>query len=73
MSKSYFTDVKDIPIKAAKEIAKRYGYDQVIIVGRLVGNNGKEHVTTYGVDKKHCSVAAMIGNYIKYKVMGWKK
>jgi len=65
--------MKDIPIHAAKDIADRYGYDQIIIIGRKVGpqNVGGEHCTTYGVNKEHCEVAARIGNFLKYKIMGW--
>lgn len=66
-----------IPVRAAKEIAERYGYDQVVIVARRVSDGdteaGGEHVTTYGVNKIHCEIATMIGDYLKYKVMGWKK
>lgn len=64
---------KPIPVKQAKEIAKKYGYDQVIIYARKVGDDGIEHMTTYGVDKDHCEAAAKIGDHLKYKVMGWKK
>ena len=59
----------DIPIEAGKRIAKSYGYDQVVIVARKVG--GREYVTTYGVDKAHCDVAARMGNFFKHKLMGW--
>jgi hypothetical protein len=59
----------EIPISAGKLIADKYGYDQVVIVARKVG--GPEHVTTYGVDKENCDVAARIGNFFKYKLMGW--
>jgi hypothetical protein len=52
----------DIPIAAAKRIAEEFGYDQVVIVARKVG--GSEHVTTYGVDKANCNVAARIGNFL---------
>lgn len=62
---------KRIPIKAAREIAEEYGYDQVIIIARAVDVG--EHVTTYGKDKENCSVAARIGDYIKFQIMGWKK
>lgn len=61
--------MKPIPIKAAKEIAELYGYDQVIIVARAVGEG--EHVTTYGKDKVNCDIAARCGNFLKYKIMGW--
>lgn len=61
--------MKRIPIAAAERIAKDYGYDQVIIVARAVGQG--EHVTTYGRDKANCAVAARIGDFLKYKVMGW--
>ena len=61
----------EIPIKAAAHIAARYDYDQIVIIGRKVGKNGGEHVTTYGVDKANCDVAARIGNFFKHKLMGW--
>lgn len=66
--------MKEIPISAAEKIAKDYGYDQVVIYARRVGEepmpNG-EHMTTYGIDKKHCSVAAQIGQTLQ-RFMGWK-
>ena len=65
--------MKDIPIKAAKRIADDYGYDQVVIIARRVGIKGGEHVTTYGRNKEHCSVAARIGDFLKFKVMMWLK
>ena len=65
--------MKPIPIKVAKEIASKYGYDQVIIYARKVGEGGCEHMTTYGVNKVHCSVAARIGDYLKYKIMDWNR
>lgn len=60
-----------IPIEAGERIAKEYGYDQVVIVARKVGPDGLEHVTTYGVDKAHCDVAAGMGNFFKHRLMGW--
>lgn len=60
-----------IPITAAKAIAEKYGYDQVIIIGRKVLSH--EHLTTYGIDKPNCNVAARIGDFLKYQVMGWTK
>jgi len=62
-----------IPISAAKLIADKYGYDQVVIVARKVGAQGCEHVTTYGVDSANCAVAASTGNFLKYKIMGWRE
>ncbi|CUA97780.1 hypothetical protein [Comamonas thiooxydans] len=64
----------EIPVSAAKDIADRYGYDQVVIIARRVGDEPEprgEHVTTYGRDKAHCGVAARVGNFIKHKIMGW--
>ncbi len=58
-----------IPVSAGKRIADEFGYDQVVIVGRRVG--GFEHVTTYGRDAAHCSVAARMGHFFKHKLMGW--
>jgi len=65
--------VKPIPISAARMIAQKYGYDQIIIIGRKVGEEGGEHVTTYGVDIVNCRVAAKIGNFFKHKIMGWSE
>lgn len=58
-----------IPIEVAKKIAEAYGYDQIVVIGRAVGDG--EHVTTYGVDDLHCDAAARTGNYLKHRVMGW--
>lgn len=63
--------MKPIPISAAKLIAEEYDYDQVIVIARKVGEDGGEHVTTYGADKANCDVAARIGNYLKYEIMNW--
>lgn len=63
--------MKRIPISAAKAIADNYGYDQVIIIARKVGEG--EHCTTYGVNKEHCAVAAAAGDFLKFKVMGRAK
>lgn len=65
--------MKRIPIVAAKRIAQDYGYDQVVIYARRVGEDPAphgEHMTTYGVDKTHCGVAAKIGTTLK-RFMGW--
>lgn len=62
-----------IPIDAAKHIAEAYGYDQVVIYARRIDDAysvGGEHMTTYGIDKVHCGVAAKIGRTLQ-KFMGW--
>ena len=66
---------KPIPISAAKHIAKQYGYDQVIVLGRHPADgddNGMEHLTTYGINKLHCGIAGRIGTFLKRKVMNWE-
>lgn len=60
-----------IPINAARDIAEKYGYHQIVVIGRRVGEGGGEHCTTYGVDKANCGVAARIGDFLKHKVMKW--
>lgn len=68
--------MKRIPIVAARDIAERYGYDQVIIYARKVGADPEphgEHMTTYGRNTVHCSVAARIGEFLQRKIMGWTK
>ena len=62
-----------IPISAGKLIADKYDYDQVIIIARNCSEGGNEHVTTYGKTKEHCNAAAKIGDFLKFKVMGWRK
>lgn len=65
--------MRDIPIAAAEKIAKSYGYDQVVIMARRVGNEPHphgEHITTYGVNKAHCDVAAIMGDKLK-EIAGW--
>jgi len=63
--------MKRIPITAAKRIAEDYGYEQVIIYARVTGENGGEHMTTYGKTKAHCRAIAKAADYLKFKVMGW--
>ena len=63
--------MKPIPIVAARDVAEKYGYDQIVIIGRKAGAGGGEHVTTYGRSKAHCDVAARIGDFFKHKLMGW--
>jgi len=68
--------MKPIPVEAAGRIAKLYGYDQVIIIARRVGDTPEphgEHCTTYGIDQAHCDIAARCGDFLKFKVMGWVK
>lgn len=53
-----------IPVSAIKAIALKYGYDQVVILGRRIGSAPMpcgEHITTFGRDHAHCNVAAMMG------------
>lgn len=66
--------MKRIPISAAKAVADAYGYDQVVIYARRVGDDPAphgEHMTTYGVSKVHCGVAAQIGVTLK-RFMSWE-
>jgi hypothetical protein len=68
--------MKPIPISAAKDVAKKYGYDQIVIIARKVGEDPAphgEHCTTYGIDRANCDAAARVGNFLKFKVMGWVK
>jgi hypothetical protein len=60
---------KNIPISAAKRIAKASGYDEVVIFG-YDPVTGQEHVTTYGRTLVQCKDAARAGNFLK-KALGW--
>ena len=59
-----------IPIKAAKEIAKKYRYDQVIILAMNIAEN-IQSVTTFGKSVVDADQACRGGNYIKRKILGW--
>ena len=62
-----------IPIKAAEAIAKKYGYDQVVVYARRTGeypDPSGEHMTTYGIDKTHCEVASLMGTTLK-RIARW--
>ena len=67
--------MKPVPITSAKYIADRFGYDQVIVYARKIGTDPEtsgEHITTYGVDAEHASVAARIAEALK-ELLGWTK
>lgn len=49
-------------ISRARAIAKYYGLDQVLIIGRKIGDDGYRTMTTYGKDRKHCDHAAHLGD-----------
>lgn len=66
--------MKKIPLAAAKLIADRYGYDQVVIYARATSGDPSsqgEHMTTYGRTPCHCKVAAQMGAVLQ-NFMGWK-
>lgn len=58
-----------IPIIEAKNIAKKYGQAQVIIV-TWDKENGRTHVVTYGESLQDCDQAAKGGNVVK-KALGF--
>lgn len=62
--------MQPIPVENAKIIVETCGYDQLVIIGRKVGDDGGEHVTTYGSNPEHCAIAAFMGDKLK-EIMGW--
>lgn len=63
------TKYKPIPISVAKEIAKKYDKDQVIVL-TWDKTFGMSHVTTFGKSIEDCAQAAEGGNKLK-RVLGW--
>lgn len=63
--------MKPIPVSAAKQIGEAHGFDQVVIYARKVGDEGGEHMTTWGSTPEHCGVVGRIGNALKQHIMGW--
>lgn len=59
-------------IQFAKDFATKFGYNQIVIIGRRVDDPlrpGGEWVTTYGTDAAHTAIAKAIGEFIVRKVM----
>ena len=57
----------------AKEIAEQYGLDQVVIVSRKTGEDGYEHVSTYGrKEEGHFIIAAKAGEFLKREILKWE-
>jgi hypothetical protein len=65
--------MKPITVSAARDLAEHFGYDQVVIIARKVGVPGGENVVTFGVDEVHRDVAARMGDFLKYRIMGWEE
>jgi hypothetical protein len=63
------TTGKRIPISSAKEIGKKFGYSQVIVVAHD-GVTGIESVCTWGENSVQCEQAAIGGNFVK-KALNW--
>ena len=49
------------PISRAKRIANDFDLDQVLILGRSIGDGGYQTMTTYGRNRAHCDAAGQIG------------
>lgn len=60
-----------IPTPAAELLARRYGYDQIVIVGRRVGLQGGESCTVWGDGPKNAALAAMMGQFLRTVIMQW--
>jgi hypothetical protein len=58
-----------IPIKALKDVAKKYGLSHIIMLAHQIKDN-MDHVVTYGDTIEHCSEAADFGNKLKIS-LGW--
>ncbi len=60
-----------IPISALRDIAVKYGWDQLVLVARKVGPGGEEQVVTYGEGREHSDVAARAGMAIRTHLLRW--
>ena len=61
---------------AARLVARLFGYDQVLIVGRRVGNDPDphgEHVTSFGTTNANKFAAAALSYSAQEKLLGWKQ
>lgn len=53
-----------VPISEAKRIAKQYGWDQIIIIGRIPTEEGKISATSWGKDPGQDNEAGQISEWI---------
>ena len=59
--------MKRVPIKIAKEIAEKYGYNQVIIMAQnQLPNEFKGWITTYNKEKRKCSFLGKVAKILAY-------
>ena len=66
--------MSDLPIIQLSEmegLCTKYGFDQVIVLARKVGEGGYENLGTHGVDMEHSTAAEAIGEHLRKDVMGW--
>lgn len=63
---------KPIGIKAAEAIAEVYGYDQVIIYGRQIGEGGIESMITHGIDPNQSELTRILMGEKLRQFMGWE-
>lgn len=62
---------KRMPIKAARDVAKAYGKDQVILLC-YSRDDGLTWVTTYGKTGEDCDQASQGGNWLKKNWLKWE-
>ncbi len=61
--------MNQLPIKVAKDIAKKYDLDQVILIARNHNANIVKYIT-YGKTKADCGTAAVDGSKLRAVVEG---
>ena len=57
-----------LALNTARDIAEAYGYDQVIIIARKAGEDGGQHINTFGSVKSRHMVMAMTGEFAKFRL-----
>ena len=62
--------MKRLPIKAAKDIGKKYGYTRIVVLA-IDDNEDVASVVTWGRNLIECESAALYGNEIKKKLLNW--
>jgi hypothetical protein len=62
---------KQVPISAAKELAKKYDKQEVIILS-VDREFDKVHITTYGINPHYCHNAKVTGEFLA-EILGLDK
>jgi|SRR5271165_3985242 len=70
VDKNHARGPQPVSHEALGNLMKYYGWDQAILIART--EDGDECVTTSGIGYRNGKIAQEMGEFMKFKVMGWQ-